>query len=309
MRVFSSAAAFGTAGSLVFGCSVYGSELLQSSDGLIGGGRGGTSSDGGQGPGGSESTNGGSTNGESGNGTGGALVTPEGGAADGGDSAGGAVSAGAAGNAGAAMGGATTGGTATGGSATGGKGGTGGAAGQGGTAGAAGTGGSAGAGGGATVAKCSDHPIPAKATWVASASSESLGTMMESDGLYNPAKHMNDGSFVERWSSGQPQAGNEWIQIDFGKPVSLTGLVLNVRGNQGDYPRMYVVRMSDKAKDFAAPILAMGNGMPTVDDPDNTNIAFSAMATGQYLTVRQTGALAPNENAWWTITELGVVCE
>lgn len=306
MRFLSSASAFSSAAALVFGCSVYDTELVQSAGGLTGAGNSGTSADGGKGVGGKDSASAGSTNGEAGNGTGGSFVTPEGGAADGGDGMGGAPSAGTGGSVGGAMGGTTTGGTATGG-----KGGMGGTAagGKGGTTGAAGMSGNAGTGGGATVPKCGDNPVPAKASWIASASSESVGTGVESDGLYNPAKHMTDSSFVERWSSGQPQAGNEWIQIDFGKPVSLTGITLNVRGNQGDYPRMFAVRMSNKVKDFAAPILAMGSGVPSVDDPDNTNIPFSEMSTGQYLTVRQTGAVAMGDNAWWTITELSVVCE
>lgn len=175
------------------------------------------------------------------------------------------------------------------------------AGGAGGKGGSAGTGGNGGTGGTAPVAQCSDHPLPAKTTWVATASSESIGNGMESDGLYNPATHMTDGSYAERWSSGKTQSGDEWIQIDFGVTVNLTGFTLNVNNDTGDFPNHYVVRMSNKSQDFAATTRASGDGMP-----GNTVITFP-MATGRYLTVRQTGANTVT-TAWWTIAEVFATC-
>ncbi len=137
--------------------------------------------------------------------------------------------------------------------------------------------------------------------WLATASSESLATGDESDALYNPATHMTDGSFVERWSSGKTQSGDEWIQIDFGAPVSLTSFTLNVNTDPGDYPRKYELRVSNKAQDFAAPVRSSGDGMP-----GNTTMSFSRI-TGRYLTVRQTGVNAENA-AWWTVAEVFASC-
>jgi hypothetical protein len=194
----------------------------------------------------------------------------------------------------------SSGGTNTGGVAGSSGGGAGGSGGTGGSA--AGTGGNGGTGGAAPVVKCADHPITAKTLWVATASSSSLGTSMESDGLYNPPEHMTDGLYNERWSSGKKQDGTEWIQIDFGATVNLTGVTLNVNNDTGDYPRHYDVRFTKTADPtFKATVLISDDGMP-----GNTVILFKGIVTGRYLTVRQTTALA--DGPWWTIAEVLASC-
>jgi hypothetical protein len=200
----------------------------------------------------------------------------------------------------------TTGGTATAGSGganagadMGGKGGSGGTS----AAGTSGTGGIGGSGGSAPVAKCADHPITPKATkWVATASTASLGNGMETDGLFNPPEHMTDALYNERWSSGKRQDGTEWIQIDFGASVNLTGVTLNVSNDTGDYPRHYEVRLTAAADPlFKGPILVQDDGMP-----GNTVILFKTMVTGRYLTIRQT--LNVVDGPWWTIAEVLATC-
>jgi hypothetical protein len=188
------------------------------------------------------------------------------------------------------------GGTA--GSGGGGKDGVGGTGGAGGKGGSAGSSGSGGSGGAPPVAKCTDHPIPMKATWIATASSSSLGT----GALYNPPEQMTDGLYNTRWASGKTQSGDEWIQIDFGVVVNLTMLTLNVNNDTGDYPHTYAVRISNKTGDFAAAIKSSGDGAP-----GNTVINFPAPITGRYLTVRQTGANTTT-TAWWSIAEVLVSC-
>lgn len=297
MTRLSSTSAIWVAAVLVSACAVYDSGLVQSNDSLSGGGSSG-SSGGKSGSGatsGESSVAGKSSAGEAGaNSIGGTGNDPS----DGGESNGeaGEATGGTAGTSnGTGGGGGSNGGTEAGGTAGTATGGTSGASGN------AGTGGAGGTGGTAPVAQCSDHPIPAKATWVATASSESIGNGMESDGLYNPATHMTDGSYTERWSSGKTQSGDEWIQIDFGVTVNLTGFTLNVNNDAGDYPRKYVVRVSNKSQDFAATVRAMGDGMP-----GNTVAAFP-MVSGRYVTVRQTGVNTEN-TAWWTIAEVFATC-
>jgi hypothetical protein len=124
---------------------------------------------------------------------------------------------------------------------------------------------------------------------------------MEADGLYNPPEHMVDGNFSERWASGKTQAGDEWIQIDFGKTVALSSVTLAVGNDTGDYPRAYALRVSATAQDFAAPVLASGNGKVG----DNT-ITLAKVATGRYLTIKQTASVV--NGPWWAISELTVTC-
>ncbi|MDF3066949.1 MAG: coagulation factor 5/8 type domain protein [Polyangiaceae bacterium] len=273
-------------GAILIGCTVYDSELVISNGGLTGGGSkttGGSKSEAGSGLSGTSGTDGGkgSTAEAGSSGSGGTKLEPEGGApTEGGEGSGGhAGIGGAAGNGGSASQGGGAGANA-------------------GTSGSAGNGGS---GGTAPLAKCSDHALTEKPTWKATASSESLGSGTEADGLYNPAVHMTDGSYTERWSSGKTQVGDEWIQIDFGALVNLTGLTLNVNSDAGDYPRAYELRVSNTSEDFAAVVRASGEGMP-----GNTVMTFP-MLTARYVTVRQTG-MNTETAAWWTIAEVFAVC-
>ena len=192
-----------------------------------------------------------------------------------------------------------------------GKAGSGGAAGSG-----AGSGGNGGSGGAVSMPKCADHPITLKTKWVATASAESK-TGMPGDGLYNPATQMTDGVFTTRWSTGQAQAGVEWIQIDLGASVSITQLTLNVNNDAGDYPRTYEVRVSDKSVcdpklpldmttmkhcDSTIPVNASGDGAP-----GNTVVTWFKPVTGRYVNVQQTAkniVMPP----WWSIAEVLVTC-
>jgi hypothetical protein len=210
--------------------------------------------------------------------------------------------------------------SSAGGEDTGGTGGSGGAGGSGGTGGASGGsggnastgGGGSGGTGGAPGPKCSDHPLTAKSSWIATGNPTSNGNGMEADPLYNPPSHVLDGSLNERWSTGQPQAGGEWLQIDFGEEVSIKQLALILlsdnSGNGGDYPRAYEVRLSNSAPavdgtpNFTPPIRASGAGVQN----SNLTLNFPAPISGRYLSIRQTGATASTE--WWTVAELNVSC-
>lgn len=172
--------------------------------------------------------------------------------------------------------------------------GSGGQLGNGGTAGAA--------GGGGVDPACIAHPISPRQTWTASASSSSVGAGVESDQAYNPPEHLIDGNLNERWSSGKAQAGDEWIQIDFGATVALSSVTLAAGADTNDYPRAYALRLSASALDFAAPLQASGNGQAG----DNT-ITLTQVATGRYLTIKQTGTPGTGLS-WWSIGELTVTC-
>lgn len=284
MRLFLSAPGLLAGGLTAWGCAVYDSGLVSADSHLTGsaaaspGGSFGASggSDVSGNDAGKTTTSGGNAS-QGGEATAGTDALPEGGVpGEGGD---GPVITG-----GTSSGG--NGGSATGGSASGGK------AGSGGTSGSSGT-------GGAAVVKCADHPLPLKSTWVATASSFSKGDGTEADGLYNPPAHMLDGSYSERWSTGQEQSGNEWIQLNLGAVSTITDLTLNPGNDAGDYPRSYAVRVSNKDQDFAASVKVSGTGMP-----GTTFIHFAPPAVGQYITVRQTGVDGP----WWTVAEALVGC-
>lgn len=267
------------AGALLGGCAVYDTDLISSA--------------GGPSKSGSPATDGGN----SGDGNLGGNNMPSAGGAPSGGTDSGAAGVGDAGAASSEGGTGSEGGGESSGVGGVADGGSGGAAGGAGKAGAGGTAGSA------PTVTCAEHPLSSKPTWIATASSFSQGTGMETDGLFNPPMHMTDGNFGERWSSGKPQAGDEWIQIDFGVVVNLSNVTLNVGNDTGDYPRKYSLRVSNENEDFVAPVRASGDGMP-----GNTVIILVRPVTGRYLTVRQTGANPVGTTSWWTIAEVLVTC-
>lgn len=138
-------------------------------------------------------------------------------------------------------------------------------------------------------------------SWVATASSSNV--MNEpGDLLYNPPENTLDGDLTTRWSSGKPQAGDEWFQLDFGSAVAVSGVVLDMGEDAAvqsylDYARQYSVSVSDVSEDLAAPPLAEGEGMAPLTD---ISLPAAPPATGRYLLIRQTGQATD----WWSIHEL-----
>jgi hypothetical protein len=105
-----------------------------------------------------------------------------------------------------------------------------------------------------------------------------------------------DGNLASRWSTGANQGAGQYFQVDFGGKVALTQVVLDDSNNAGDYPRGYVMGLSDNGTAFTT--VAMGS--PT------TPIVTAAFGTaqGRYLRVTQT----TDFNNWWSIDELRISC-
>jgi hypothetical protein len=106
-----------------------------------------------------------------------------------------------------------------------------------------------------------------------------------------------DGNLASRWSTGTNQVAGQYFQVDFGGKVALTQVVLDSSNNALDYPRGYVMGLSDNGTSFTT--VAMGS--PT------TPIVTAAFGTaqGRYLRITQTAS--SNEN-WWDIGELRLSC-
>jgi hypothetical protein len=159
-----------------------------------------------------------------------------------------------------------------------------------------------GADAGAVVATC--VPIPAK-PWVATANPSSI-TGVAGDSLYNPPPQAVDDNVNTRWSTGVGQSGGEWIEVDFGVPVTLTRVELDHAHSRtdltlkADWPRGYSVSMSYTSRDFGAPEITHGEGTAGF-----TNIVFPQAATGRYLLIQQTEV---DLNNWWSVHELTAFC-
>ena len=137
---------------------------------------------------------------------------------------------------------------------------------------------------------CAGTTLPAKSMWKA--------TALRSANADQPDK-VHDGDNTTRYSSGSPQAGDEWLEIDFGEVVTINEITMHTNNN--DYFRHYQLRLSNKSQDFAAAILKEADGMT-----GTITVPLAQARAGQYLTIRQTGMVSPT---WWSLYEVSVACK
>jgi hypothetical protein len=138
---------------------------------------------------------------------------------------------------------------------------------------------------------CSDHPISPTSSWVASASHHQSTS---------PVTNLTDGT-TARWSTGKPQAGDEWLQMDFGATVNLRTINLQQGPTDGnDYPRSYAVIVSNTALDMNGIVRASGVGTAGV----TTTIVLPNVTSGRYLLIKQLGTSL----SWWSVEELEASC-
>jgi hypothetical protein len=146
--------------------------------------------------------------------------------------------------------------------------------------------------------KCDDAPIPLKGSWKASASHSSLGV---GDEYYNPPQNVMDLS-SKRWSTGKVQAGDEWLQVDFGASAAIRELSFSLNPDDADdYPRIYQIQISDKPLDFNGTIRASGAG----PQGQTLVVTLAEPVIGRYLLVQQKGKDPVN---WWSVSELSTRC-
>jgi hypothetical protein len=141
---------------------------------------------------------------------------------------------------------------------------------------------------------CAKNPIPPKSGWTVTASHS------RPNGL-DPVANTKDGVTTNRWSSGKDQAGDEWLQIDFGATVQLTKFTLILGSNPDDYPRKYAARLSGSSQNTTAPVLVSGMGAPA----SNTVLSFPAGSVGRYLLISQGGMATA---LWWSVAEVQAEC-
>ena len=162
-------------------------------------------------------------------------------------------------------------------------------------------GGAAGAGGdpaSPAAVKCDDAPISLKGSWQASASHSSLGV---GDEYYNPPQNVMDLS-SKRWSTGKVQAGDEWLQVDFGAPAAIRELSFTLNPDDADdYPRIYQLQISDNPLDFNGVVRASGVGAKG----QTLVVTLAEPVVGRYLLVQQKGKDPIN---WWSVSELTAKC-
>jgi hypothetical protein len=120
--------------------------------------------------------------------------------------------------------------------------------------------------------------------WIASASVSGGGA----------ASNALDGNESTRFSTGVAQAAGQWFEVNMGAAVSFSEVAIDAGPSTGDYPRGYVVSVSNDGASWSQVASGAGSAqLVTVTFPQQT---------AQYVRVTQTGTAAN----WWSIAELNV---
>ena len=117
-----------------------------------------------------------------------------------------------------------------------------------------------------------------------------------------------DGDADTRWLTGRPQAGDEWIRIEFDRTrdVARIGLQMAER-SFGDYPRDVVIESESGVGPAAVlhherSLLAFGQALAAGSSYPWITISLPANRT-RTLTIRQTGR---TRRWFWSVHELAV---
>lgn len=113
----------------------------------------------------------------------------------------------------------------------------------------------------------------------------------------NKTNQSIDGNRKSRWDTGTYQRPGMWFAIELPEPVKVMSLTLDTRGSDHDYPRGYLVHVSDDGKSWSDPV-ARDSG----DDPI-TEIEVDAPEPVRHIRITQTGI---SNSKFWSIHELSI---
>lgn len=100
-----------------------------------------------------------------------------------------------------------------------------------------------------------------------------------------------DGNLSTRWSSGAAQAAGQWFEVDQGTPTWVNHVVMDAGPNTSDYPRGYVVQVSNDHTNWTTVANGEGSG-PWVE-------ANFPIVQDRYIKV----TLQNSSTSWWSISE------
>lgn len=119
-----------------------------------------------------------------------------------------------------------------------------------------------------------------------------------------------DANRDSKWYSGQRQSGDEWIRIDFDRPLQVEGIRLLISERSlGDYPRDLAIDAIDKAGNKTTlrrgPVLAeLAKGLLADGDYPWIDISVPSKGPIRAIVLRQTGT---TQSWYWSIHELQVM--
>ena len=96
-----------------------------------------------------------------------------------------------------------------------------------------------------------------------------------------------------RWTTGQDQTENQWIEIDLSATSTFSTVELDSEGSSMDFPRLYTVELSANGGNWTT--VANGAGSDAT-----TTINFSEQEA-RFVRIEQSGF---SDRYWWSIHEI-----
>ena len=104
-----------------------------------------------------------------------------------------------------------------------------------------------------------------------------------------------DNNAATRWSTLEPQKPGMWFQLDLGQAQTATQIQLDNANSPNDYPRGYIVEVSQNGQTWETVAENQNNDKPV-------NVVFTSR-TIRFIRIEQTGSA---DRWWWSIHEVGV---
>jgi hypothetical protein len=127
-------------------------------------------------------------------------------------------------------------------------------------------------------------PLP-RAGWIVTASHSSDA----------PANAISDDK-ASRFSTGEPQAPGQWLQIDMLEPKSFHAVTMDSTGSPGDHAQGFEVFVSNDGTDFGAAVAKVEGDGPVAK-------ATFPKQSARYVRIVQTGTAS----SWWSIHDLNIL--
>jgi hypothetical protein len=106
-----------------------------------------------------------------------------------------------------------------------------------------------------------------------------------------------------RWTSGSPMDDTMWFTVDLGQSYPVRRVVLDTSGSPGDWPRGFVVEVSEDGKTWRT--VARTDRGAECQAGGVTTVSFEPSAA-RYVRVKQTGKAGSSGGLYWSMHEMRV---
>jgi mono/diheme cytochrome c family protein len=152
--------------------------------------------------------------------------------------------------------------------------------------------------------RAAPYTMPELAPWLPVPQSVMSGWTFSASKNDKNAKRAFDGDTATRWDTGGKQEAGQWIQMDLGKPWTVSRITFDAQASAGDWPRGWELTVSDDGATWSKPLVKGESRKEAVTMLD-LKLPTPTVARHVRLTQTTTGATGN----FWSINEVAVYAE